>query len=402
MTILRRLPAFLPLLLAFFLCLNNTVSAQNWEKMSFQGTSAYCFAEKDGVLFAGTNEGVYQLESDGNTWKRIALPTRTIFTLIAKGDKMFCGTAGEGVLRSDDNGQNWTDANGNIPKGISVQSLMVRDGAYLFAGTNVTGIYVSTDNGANWQAKGLSNEWIYSMVMNGETIFAGTFGNGIFRSADNGATWLKSDTGVTNPFVKALYSPSTSLVYAGTLGGGAFRSLSSGSSWTDISAGIAGREIRAITMGGKYNYLYVGTGKDGVFASADSGRSWQQFRQNLGNPSVNSLIITKDYLIAGTDDGIYRQPYTPVGVEEEEYEAQNSAKIFPQPAGITGTSLRFPAQWHGRTIRLTLVNVMGELMQSVECSDDVAHIPTSNLASGVYLLRAECGRESVMQKLVKE
>lgn len=402
MKILRHSQALMPIFIAvLMICFSGIARAQNWEKMAFQGTSAYCFAEKDGVLFAGTNEGVYRLEPDGNTWVRIALPTRTIFTIAVKGDKMFCGTAGDGVLRSDDNGQNWTDANGNLPKGISIQSLMVRDGAFLFAGTNVTGVYVSTDNGANWQSKGLSNEWIYSLVMNGETLFAGTFGNGIFRSHDNGTTWLKSDTGVSNPFVKVIYSPSTSLLYAGTLGGGAFRTLSTGSSWTDISAGIAGREIRSMVMGGKYNYLYVGTGKDGVFSSADSGRSWQQFKLDLGNLSINALILTTTHVIAGTDNGIYRLPYVPLGVEEE-YALNNPMKIFPQPVGNSGVNISFPATWTTRSIHLSLVNIMGETVHKQECNGELVHIPTGDLPSGVYLLRAQCGRESVMQKLVKE
>jgi len=224
---------------------------------------------------------------------------------------------------------------------------------------------------------------------------------GIIRSADNGVTWVKSDTGITNPFVKVVYSPSTSLLYAGTLGGGAFRTLSTGSSWTDISAGIAGREIRSMIMGGKYNYLYVGTGKDGVFSSADSGRSWQQFKLDLGNLSINALILTTTHVIAGTDDGIYRLPYVPLSVEEE-YVLNNPIKIYPQPVGNSGVNISFPLEWHTRGIHLTLVNVMGETVFDRECSGELTHIPTGDLSSGVYLLRAQCGRESVMQKLVKE
>ncbi|MBK9248827.1 MAG: T9SS type A sorting domain-containing protein [Ignavibacteria bacterium] len=402
MKILRLSPAtFITLVSVLFVNFSATTLAQNWEKMLFQGTSAYCLAEKDGTLFAGTNEGIYKLESDGKTWTRIALPTRTIFSITVKGDKMFCGTAGDGVQRSDDNGQTWTDANGNLTKGISIQTLMVRDGAYLFAGANVGGVFMSTDNGGNWQSKGLSNDWIYSLVMNGETLFAGTFGNGISRSHDNGTTWLKSDTGITNPFVKVIYSPSTSLLYAGTLGGGAFRTLSTGSSWTDISAGIAGREIRSMVMGGKYNYLYVGTGKDGVFSSADSGRSWQQFKLDLGNLSINSLILTATHVIAGTDDGIYRMPYAPLGVEEE-YAMNNPMKIFPQPVGNSGLNVSFPTNWNSQSIHMNLVNVMGETVFEQEFSGELAHIPTIGLSSGVYMLRAQCGRESMMQKLVKE
>jgi photosystem II stability/assembly factor-like uncharacterized protein len=404
MKILRHSQALVPIFIAvLMICFSGSARAQNWEKMAFQGTSAYCFAEKDGVLFAGTNEGVYRLEPDGNTWTRIALPTRTIFTIAVKGDKMFCGTAGDGVLRSDDNGMTWTDANGNLPKGISIQSLMVRDGAFLFAGTNVTGVYVSTDNGANWQAKGLSNEWIYSLVMNGETLFAGTFGNGIFRSRRQWrTTWVKSDTGITNPFVKVIYSPSTSLLYTPALSAAAHSAHSAPAARGQTSAQAlqVARFVRWLWAESIIT-LYVGTGKDGVFSSADSGRSWQQFKLDLGNLSINALILTTTHVIAGTDDGIYRLPYVPLSVEEE-YVLNNPIKIYPQPVGNSGVNISFPLEWHTRGIHLTLVNVMGETVFDRECSGELTHIPTGDLSSGVYLLRAQCGRESVMQKLVKE
>ena len=63
----------------------------------------------------------------------------------------------------------------------------------VFAGIYGDGVFRSTDNGENWTQvnNGLTATFVLSFTTNAsEDVFAGTyFGGGVFRSSDTGETW---------------------------------------------------------------------------------------------------------------------------------------------------------------------------------------------------------------------
>lgn len=400
-------------LFAILFGLHATASAQQWSKLPFPGnTEVYCMLPVSGdSIYAGTSAGLYLSANNGNTWSLLALESRTVQSLAVKGTMMFAGLAGIGVQRSTDNGFTWTESSNGLPSG-TVYSILVRD-AYIFAATNVSGVYVSSDNGNSWSQTGtFSNPdvkptvWVYSLAISGSTIFAGTFGDGLFKSTDNGVTWIKSDSGLTNPTVRTVYTRDNS-VYAGTLGGGSFRSVNPGNLWVDISKGLGSKDVRAIIVGGgsNNNLLIVGTYGAGAYRSGDTGKTWVQFIDNLEDLHINSYAIVANNLLAGTNSGIFRASLAPSGVDESTVSSANGISVFPQPFGNGGFSVKLPETWKKGSVRLMLSNMLGERVVDMELSSNNSeYIPvqTNQIPQGVYILRALSGNESVTRTIIKE
>lgn len=396
-----------------FICITVSTNAQPWTKLTLpDNPGVYCLLPTTGTtLYAGTAAGLYRSENNGDTWTLLALQTRTVQSLAVKGTMMFAGLASTGVQRSVDNGITWTESSNGLPTS-TIYSLLVR-GEYIFAATNGDGIFISSDNGNSWTPAGSFpnpsplNKWVYTLALSGSTIYAGTFGDGIFQSTDNGALWTSSSTGLTPQAqsVKIIYPHGTAL-YAGTQGGGSFRSLNSGSAWTDISVGLGSVDIKAITVGGVSNsLLIVGTNGAGAYRSNDSGKTWKQFIENLNDLEINTLSTIGLSLFAGTNSGVFRASLDPSGVDEGVPSQANGLSVFPQPFGNAGFSVKLPAIWSKPTARLMLSNILGEKVMDMELSvgnSEYIFVPTSNIPSGVYILRAQSGNESVTQTIIKE
>ncbi len=94
----------------------------------------------------------------------------------------------------------------NAPEGVYVFDFAV-SGTNVFAGIDTDGlvdsggsVLRSTDNGANWTeaSNGLAAPEVRALAISDTNIFAGTGGGGVFLSTDNGANWTAMNTGLTN------------------------------------------------------------------------------------------------------------------------------------------------------------------------------------------------------------
>ena len=66
----------------------------------------------ENVLFAGTTQGMIKSRDGGATWQKIApYSTRSIAFDMSKLGRIYIATDDAGILRSDDNGKTWRDAN---------------------------------------------------------------------------------------------------------------------------------------------------------------------------------------------------------------------------------------------------------------------------------------------------
>ena len=106
----------------------------------------------------------------------------------------------------------------------------------IFAGTSEDGVFRSTDNCENWTQinNGLpfddsSGTWsnIYALSFNSDgTIFI-VSSEDLYRSTDNGDSWTETNSGLSNLYVTSIDINSSGYIYAGTYGGGVFRSINS-------------------------------------------------------------------------------------------------------------------------------------------------------------------------------
>lgn len=188
---------------------------------------------------------------------------------------IYIGTAGGGVWRSADSGDNWTplfDRQASLaigePGGIAIDPSNANtvyvgtSGRLIFrtfdsAETGTfravqAGLYKSTDAGASWTLLGdASNPGTASNLVgtainvvlvdpsNSNRVYIATQ-NGVFVSTDGGRN-INQGTGLagdTRSLVLDPTSPATArILYAGVSGQGVFRSVDGGSTWTSILSG---------------------------------------------------------------------------------------------------------------------------------------------------------------------
>lgn len=235
--------------------------------------------------FGGTiNGGIFRTTNDGQNWTAFnnGLPTTDIRTLAFNkiSGKLFVGTEGSGVFRYQANEAKWIAVNVGLTN-LNIQTLYIDDNGYLFAGTPSGGVFSSKDNGENWAQLNI-----------------GTVG---LRSAGTN-NWESINTSLPNTVVRAIVDYSTTIIGTGTISSSTTTITGSGTAFTkELAVGyvinVAGQSkiVTEITNDNTLkvdsafsqilssnpsfsisgNYILLGT-DDGIYYSADQGRNWQK------------------------------------------------------------------------------------------------------------------------------
>ncbi|NOU45622.1 MAG: T9SS type A sorting domain-containing protein [Bacteroidales bacterium] len=295
----------------------DTASAQ-WQSVGPEGGYIKCMTQIGPTIFAIVNPAkLYSSSDNGNTWVLIASP-EYINAITALGNSLFVST-NEGIYRSDDYGLTWVQKY-NLGAGymtVSGSSLFAANGAY-------SGILRSTDNGENWTVvnEGLSDTYLYSLTASNTAIFAGTGIQmlGVFRSTDNGDTWQQVKNGMAYYFEGEWYPDYAPVIsslgfngndlYAGTTEGqGMWKSSDNGDNWVLTNPETMNYEFRNAIIGNGTT-VFAST-YAGVLKSSDNGATWATANtgincivNNFGY--INSFIIKDANVFIGTGDGIYK------------------------------------------------------------------------------------------------
>ena len=263
--------------------------------------------ENVGGRHVGYGDGIYQSKDGGKTWKNMGLRTSEHISKI--------------IVHPENSDILW----------VAVQGPLWTPGGE-------RGLYKSTDGGAGWKKVLGGNEWtgVTDIVMdpkNPEFLLAATWqrhrtvaaylgggpGSGLHRSTDGGESWEKLSTGLPKSNMGKIglgISPfDPDIIYAAiTLDrrtGGIYMSGDRGSSWTKQSEVVAGA-----TGPHYYQELYVSPHQEGriyladvrVQVSEDHGKTFRRMkevRKHSDNHSMNFKASDPDYLLVGTDGGIY-------------------------------------------------------------------------------------------------
>ncbi|UYN97619.1 MAG: hypothetical protein KIT25_12070 [Enhydrobacter sp.] len=277
------------------------------------------------LVFAGTKDGIWRSTDRGATFVRAGFPDANkevwCFMVDSRDPKrMLAGASPLDVYRSDDTGQSWrklpTPRIAEHCKGPFASRVMrlaqhPTKPDEIYAALEINGVMRSTDGGETWSdcSDGLIRladlPHLKSKIVSDTTAEGMLDGHavtidpsdpdaaivalrmGLFRTADGGRSWQDMEVGRFSPTtygrdVKAAPGEPGALyaalsVAASSHDGGLYRSADGGRSWTRFDKVQVHGTIMSIGLHQRDpNQVYIGARYDGeVFGTRDGGKSWQ-------------------------------------------------------------------------------------------------------------------------------
>jgi photosystem II stability/assembly factor-like uncharacterized protein len=277
------------------------------------------------LVFAGTGDGVWRSTDRGATFTRADLPDagKQIWCFMVDSRdpaKMLAGASPIGVYHSDDTGQSWRKLptpriaeHCKGPFASRVMRLAQHPGkpGEIYAALEINGVMRSADGGETWSdcSGGLlelaARPHLQSKIVSDTTAEGMLDGHavtinpadpdaaivalrmGLFRTSDQGRSWQDMEVRRFSPTtyardVKASPTERNTLyaalsVAAASHDGGLYRSDDGGTSWTRFDKVQAHGTIMSIGLHPRDPaHVYIGARYDGeVFGTHDGGKSWQ-------------------------------------------------------------------------------------------------------------------------------
>lgn len=332
-------------------------------------------------LLLATNDGLALCGRAGSGWRveHCGLVGYRVTSVVAREGVILAGTT-DGVFRSDDGGRRWDEASA----GLTVRHVrwLAYDPAvsdHELCGTEPAAIFVSHDGAESWTGRPEVEElrdrhgwWLpYSpeagcvrgFAFHGERFYAAVEVGGVLRSDDAGETWRLAGGSSGEPVFDIPPEPfvfadvhsvvghpsSPDLIFAATAEG-LYRSDDGGERWTVSHAGSYCRA--AWVDGADPDHIVLGPAdtvqtnrKNGrIEESTDGGRTWQRASEGLDTPwpdrMVERFIGVDGDLLAVTNDGrVYTALPATLCWERilAEVEGVNAAWSIPDEPGADGS-----------------------------------------------------------------
>lgn len=250
-------------------------------------------------LIVGYAEGiVYSI--DGVEWETAVHPPHiNTITSLAQGETLLAGSAQQGLLQSQDNGQTWQ----SIPSPHEqINAILWAQNQWWVATTNA--LFTSSD-AQTWHA-----------TFTGSVVQVVQLGNGrlaLITETDqlwlshNGQEWTQSaNQRLPQGTILSLYAPpkTHTCLIIGIAEQGTFYTVDEGATWNRVNEQVA------LSLGAYKNKLFAGTNK-GFLMSLNGGVSWIEW----ANPPVHDLkhlsIIEDTLFLMGRYAGLVRYTHKP-------------------------------------------------------------------------------------------
>ncbi|WP_437478136.1 hypothetical protein WME75_29700 [Sorangium sp. So ce1014] len=238
-----------------------------WQRVAPSG-AVHLFLTRQGTLL-GSNEvdWLSRLERLDGAWQRVLADGENVTVKpLANGSSGEIYGAGDGLVRSDDDGLTWQV----IHPEFSPRFLKVMDDS-LYAGLG-DDLYRSTDAGVSWElvAGGFGGGELVRLEVNSDGIWFLLSHKLVMRSLDRGATWFEvaSTEGDTSAWLVEL---SDGVVLVGQGARPPVSSVDRGDSWQQPEAG----DVTASVLAANSTDLLF-AGGTGVDMSEDGGLTWTE------------------------------------------------------------------------------------------------------------------------------
>ena len=274
-------------------------------------------------LLLATTDGLGVYARDGAGWRELrkGLSGRKVLCVIAREGVILAGSR-DGVLRSDDLGQSWREANAGLTqRHVRWLAYHPEISDFEVAGTEPAGIFVSRDGAANWrecpEVGRLRDEhhWflpyspgagcVRGFAFHGQRAYAAVEVGGVLRSDDAAQSWQLAAGSDGNPDLDGPPEPliypdlhsihvhpaSPDWVYAPT-GGGFYRSGDGGAHWGLLydcycrACWVDPADSEHILLGPADNVEVNGR----IEESRDGGRTWSPASGGLDVPWPEDMV----------------------------------------------------------------------------------------------------------------
>ena len=167
---------------------------------------------------------------------------RFAFSPQGSKQKLIFASTAQGVYRSEDSGDSWTQVSRLGSQKLFVSPNFDEDGL-VYSMDNKGRFHISNDSGQSFNPTklGLEGKYIDNLTFSpgyadDQTLFASTYGDGVFRSQDAGRTWnyfgLKGKWLFTGPTFSSDYANDRTLFAPAV--DGIYRSTDDGKSWSNV------------------------------------------------------------------------------------------------------------------------------------------------------------------------
>ena len=279
-------------------------------------------------LYLATTIGLFIVTQTNGNWNivRHTLADKSL-TSVAVSDGVIVAGSTEGIWRSADNGETWEKADTDLTIRYVRWLAAVTNASNAFlAGTEPAGIFLSTTGAASWRSSPEVGElrdafgWFlpyspeagcvrgFTVAQSGPRpgrIYAAVEVGGVLVSEDNGKTWklvegsdgkpdldFDSDT-LIHPDVHSItVHPSSSDLVTAATGGGLYRSTDGGKSWINIYRCY----VRAVWVDPSDPQHIIAGPADGVSRngrieeSFDGGKQWQEASKGMQTPWRRHMV----------------------------------------------------------------------------------------------------------------
>jgi hypothetical protein len=326
--------------------------------------STYALCSFNNYIFAGVPLGVFFSTNNGLDWYQSGLTNKTVISFAVKDNIIFAGTSLNGIFKSSNMGNNWTQV--SQFQNLEIKSICVLDN-YIFAATG-GGLYRSSNNGNNWVYIGFGGTDITSLSSNSNKIFLGTYnysGYGtVYYSTNFGLNWTATNF---NKNVSVLYAINN-YIFAGAWDQGLFISTNSGNNWFVRNEGLPGGNLTFLSVKIMNEHIYTGT--------YYFNKAWRRLNSEIISVKKISETVPEVFLLE-----------------------QN----FPNPFNSI-TNIKFQIIKSGN-VSLKVYDILGKEVAVIVYE----HFPTGSyevsfnaegLTSGIYFCRLTAGDFSQIKKMI--